>query len=181
MRKNKVLSALLLPLLGIGLTDAFSAEPGNVRVTFVQPERFSDFRIQGRQENVSAEIFRDQVSAYLSPILSKRFPGDSLTLKFTDIDLAGRIDPSKTRKLSNVRLDRNIASPLRLYFDYTLTDSNGKILASGWKSIVDPDYLYRYTYYSSQAKSATLFYEKATLYHWIDTFSVSEAKVSSTK
>ena len=67
MSMNKLLSALLLPLLSVGLTAAFSAEPGNVRITFVQPERFSDFRIQGRQENASAEIFRDQVSAYLSP------------------------------------------------------------------------------------------------------------------
>jgi hypothetical protein len=178
---KKLFSALLLPLFGIGLTTAFSAEPGNVRINFVQPEKFSDFRIQGRQENVSAGIFRDQVSRYLSPIVAKRFPGDNLTLTFTDIDLAGRMDPSRTRKLSNIRIDRNIASPLRLYFDYTLTDSNGKILASGSKSLVDPDYLYRYTYYSERAKSATLFYEQATLSRWLDTSNLSEAKVTAAK
>ena len=178
---NKLLSALLLPLLGMGLTAALSAEPGNVRITFIQPERFSDFQIQGRQENVSAGIFRDQVSAYLSPIVAKRFPGDTLTLKFTDIDLAGRIDPSKTRKLSNVRIDRNIASPLRLYFDYTLTDSNGKILDSGSKSLVDADYLYRYNYYPNSTKSQTLFYEMATLNRWIGTLSPSEFRLTTAK
>ena len=181
MSMNKLLSALLLPLLSVGWTAAFSAEPGNVRITFVQPERFSDFRIQGRQENASAEIFRDQVSAYLSPILAKRFPGDNLTLKFTDIDLAGRIDLSKTRKLSNVRIDRNIASPLRLYFDYALADSKGKILATGSESLVDPDYLYRYNYYPDSTKSRNLFYEMATLNRWIGTLNPSELRVTTAK
>jgi hypothetical protein len=178
---KKPFSALFLPLISMGLRAAISAEPSNVHLNFVKPENFTDFRIQGRQENVSAEIFRDQVSACLSPVVAKRFPGDSLNLKFTDIDLAGRIDLSRTRQLSNIRIDRSVASPLRMYFDYTLTDSNGKILASGSKSLVDPDYLYRYTYYSSQARSATLFYEKATLYRWIDAFSVSKAKVNAAK
>lgn len=178
---NKLLSALLLLLFSVGLTTAFSTEPGNVRINLVQPQKFSDFHIQGRLENDSAAIFRDQISSYLSPIVAKRFPGDTLTLTFTDIDLAGRIDPSKTRKLSNIRIDRNVASPLRLYFDYSLTDSHGKTLATGSKSLVDADYLYRYTYYSDQAKTATLFYEKATLYRWIDTSNLSEARVTAAK
>src|SRR3984893_6923102 len=109
-------SALFLPLFSLGLIASLSAEPANVRISFVQPEKFSDFRIQGRQENVSAGIFRNEVSAYLSPYVARRFPGATLTLTFTDIDLAGRIDPSKTRKLPDARIERNIASPLRLYF-----------------------------------------------------------------
>jgi hypothetical protein len=178
---KKLYSALFLPLISLGLTAILSAEPANVRVDFVKPENFTDFRIQGRQENVSAGIFRDQISAYLSPIVAKRFPGDSLNLKFTDIDLAGRIDLSRPRQLSNLRIDRNVASPLRLYFDFTLTDSKGKILASGSKSLVDPDYLYRYIYYSERARSATLFYEKATLDRWIDTLTLSKEKVAAAK
>jgi hypothetical protein len=122
---------LLLPILGLGLTAVRSAEPSNVRISFVQPERFSDFRIQGRQEIVSAAIFRDDVSTYLSPIVAKRFPGCTLSLKFTNIDLAGRIATSHPLKLNNVRIDRNVASPLRLYFDYQLSDSHGRTLAAG--------------------------------------------------
>ena len=176
MSMKKLLSALVVPLLGMGLTAALSAESGNVRISFVQPEKFTDFRIQGRQENVSAGIFRDQVSGYLSPVVARRFPGDNLTLKFTDIDLAGRIDPYRIRKLPNVRIDRDVASPLRLYFNYTLTDSSGKILASGSQSLVDVDYLYRYNYYPNETKSDTLFYEKATLNRWIRTLSLSRPK-----
>ncbi len=45
MSMKKLLSALVMPLLSMGLTAALSAEPGNVRISFVQPEKFTDFRI----------------------------------------------------------------------------------------------------------------------------------------
>jgi hypothetical protein len=179
MNLKQLFYSLVLPILSLGLTTAFHAAAGNVRISFDHPEKFSDFRIQGRQENVSAGIFRDEVSSYLSPIVAKRFPGSTLSLKFTDVDLAGRIDLSKTRRLSNVRIDRNIASPLRLYFEYALTDSRGKTLASGSKSLVDPDYLYRYNYSPNQTRSDTLFYEKATLNRWLGTLVSSSANVTA--
>jgi Protein of unknown function (DUF3016) len=176
MSMQKLSCSLLLSVLCLGLATGHSREPANVRISFVQLEKFSDFRIQGRQENVSAGIFRDEVSAYLSPYVAKRFPGATLTLTFTDVDLAGRIDPSKTRKLSDARIERNVASPLRLYFNYTLTDSHKRMLASGSKSLVDSDYLYRYTYYANQARSDTLFYEKVTLSRWLSTISPSGSR-----
>jgi len=179
MFMRKLVCAVFLPLLTFGLTVAFSSEPGSVQIDFVQPEKFSDFRIEGRQGNESARIFRDQVSTYLSPILAKRFPGDSLTLTFTDIDLAGRLDPSRTRRLSNARIDRNMASPLRMYFDFSLADPQGKIVAKGSTSVVDQDYLYRYTYYSGPDKNSTLFYEKAALNRWISTLRPSGPKVTT--
>jgi hypothetical protein len=178
MNMKQLFYSLVLPILSLGLSTAFYAQAGNIRISFDRPEKFSDFRIQGRQENVSAGIFRDEVSSYLSPIVANRFPGSTLSLKFTDIDLAGRIDLSKTRRLSNVRIDRNIASPLRLYFDYALSDSRGKIVASGSKSLVDSDYLYRYTYYPNQTRSDTLFYEKATLNRWLGTVVPSNTSVT---
>jgi hypothetical protein len=175
----KFFYSLVLPLLSLGLTTAVYAEAGNVRISFNHPEKFSDFRIQGRQENVSAGIFQNDVSSYLSPIVVKRFPGSILSLRFTDIDLAGRIDLSKTRRLSNTRIDRNVASPLRLYFEYALRDSRGKILASGSKSLVDPDYLYRYDYYPNQTRSDPLFYEKATLNRWLGTVAPSSTSMTA--
>jgi hypothetical protein len=164
---------LLLPILALGLTAILSAEPSNVRINFVQPGRFSDFRIQGRQETASAAIFRDEVSTYLSPLVARRFPGCTLSLKFTDIDLAGRIATSHPLKFNNLRIDRNVASPLRLYFDYKLSDSQGKTLTGGAKSLVDPDYLYRYSYYPNEVRNQILFYEKATLYRWFRTVTPS--------
>jgi hypothetical protein len=165
---NLVYRSLLLPLLSVGACAVFAVEPGNVRIEFVHPERFSDFQIQGLQELKSAAIFRDRVSAYLSPVVARRFPGGTLCLRFTDIDLSGRLEPWRIRNFTNVRFDHNVASPLRLFFAYTLTDSTGRVLAGGSTSLVDGDYLYRYAYYPNNEKSAPLFYEKVTLYRWLN-------------
>jgi Protein of unknown function (DUF3016) len=173
LRMNRSPRWLLLPLLSFGTWAALASEPGNVRIEFVHPERFSDFSIQGRQGIPSASIFRDRVSAYLSPNVARRFSGATLTLTFTDIDLAGRLEPWRLRKFTNVRFDHNVASPLRLFFDYTLTNSKGGVLASGSESLVDGDYLYRYAYYPNIEKTQTLFYEKVTLKRWLDYLTLS--------
>jgi Protein of unknown function (DUF3016) len=168
MRLNPLERWLILPLLSLGASAALAIEPSNVHIEFVHPERFSDFRIQGRQQTQSASIFRDRVSAYLSPNVARRFPNSTLTLKFTDIDLAGRLEPSRIRKFTNVRFDRNVASPLRLFFDYTLINSKGRVFSSGSESLVVGDYLYRYAYYPNIEQTQTLFYEKVTLNRWLD-------------
>jgi hypothetical protein len=158
---------LLLPLLSFGACAALASERSNVRMEFVHPERFTDFRIQGRNEIDSARIFRDQVSSYLSPLVAKRFPDATLSLRFTDIDLAGRLAPSRIRKFNNVRFDREGASPLRLEFEYTLTDQKGSVLTTGSQRLVESDYLRRYINYPNSEKVATLFYEKVTLSRWL--------------
>ena len=178
MSMNPLQRWLLLPLLSLGTWTALASEPSKVRIEFVHPERFSDFSIQGRQQIQSASIFRDRVSAYLSPNVARRFPGATLTLRFTDIDLAGRLEPWRIRKFTNVRFDHNVASPLRLFFDYTLTDSKGSVLASGSKSLVDGDYLYRYAYYPNIEQTQTLFYEKVTLKRWLDYLTPSGSTVA---
>ena len=103
-------------MLCLGLSTAHAAQPSNVRIDFVHPERFSDFSIQGRQEITSAPIFRDNISAYLSPYVARRFPGATLTLRFTDIDLAGRLEPWRIRKFNDVRFDRNMGANRRCVF-----------------------------------------------------------------
>ena len=165
-----------LPLLFLGFWAGNALAAHNVRIEFDHPERFSDFRIQDRQEIASASIFRDEISNYLSWTMSRRFPGATLTLKFTDIDLAGRLEPwriSRFPRNIGVRFARNMESPLRLYFDYTLTDPKGRVLANGSASVVEVDYLHRYFYYSNHQRSDTLFYEKAALDRWLNSLSLT--------
>jgi hypothetical protein len=150
------------------LSTVQAAESGNVEIGYDHPIHFTDFRIQGRNEIDSAKIFRDQVSPPLSAVVAKNFPGATLSLTFTDINLAGRYAPSRIRNLNNVRIDREGASPLRLEFQYTLTDSKGRVLTAGTKSLVDADYLRRYINYPNSDKVTTLFYEKTALTRWLD-------------
>jgi hypothetical protein len=170
---------LPLLLLGFSAGNAFAAD--NVRIEFVHPERFSDFRIRDRNEIASAQMFRDEVSRYLSPRVSRRFPGATLNLKFTDIDLSGRLEPwriSRFPKNIGVRFDRNMQRPLRLYFDYSLTDPKGLILTNGSAGLVDADYLNRYFYVSNEQKTDILFYEKATLDRWLSSLNPATPRVA---
>jgi len=178
MSMNLLQRLLLLPLLSFGTCVAHASEPGNVRIEFVHPERFTDFRIQGRYEAESTRIFRDQVSPALSAVVAKRFPGSTLTLKFTDINLAGRYEPSRIRKFNDVRFERQGASPLRLEFQYTLTDSNGRVLTTGSKSLVESDYLHRYINYPNSDKVTPLFYEKTTLSRWLSELTPSGSSLA---
>ena len=100
--------------------------------------------------------------------MARRFPGATLTLRFTDIDLAGRLEPWRIRKFTNVRFDRNVASPLRLFFDYTLTDSKGRVLASGSKALWMGITSIATIYYPNIEQTQTLFYEQVTLKRWLD-------------
>jgi hypothetical protein len=167
MRMRKFFCFLLVPIVSLGLATVQAAAPSNVRIDFVHPERFTDFRIQGRNEFDSARIFQNQVSEYLSPILAKRFPGETLSLTFTDINLAGSLPQSRIRNFNNVRFDRSGASPLQLEFAYTLTDSKGRVTVKGSKSLLESDYLYYHINYPNSEKVSTLFYEKVALSKWV--------------
>ena len=97
-------------------------------------------------------------------------------MKFTDIDLASRLEPWRNQRFNDVRFARDIgAVPVRLYFDYKLTDSQNRVVASGSASLVDTDYLARYNYYPSSQRSQTLFYEKLTLARWFRSVSPTAA------
>src|SRR5258708_34085796 len=65
-----------------------SAQPGDVAIQFVSPEKFADFRIYGLDVKWSASFFARQISDDLKPTLNEKFPGSNFTLRFTNINLA---------------------------------------------------------------------------------------------
>jgi hypothetical protein len=174
---RKFIYSLLVPLMIFGLSAAHAAGSSNVRIEFVHPERFTDFRIQSRDENASVPIFREEVSSYLSTMVAKRFPGKTLTLTFTDIDLAGRL--GDRTKVNQIRFNRDLgASPIRLSFDYAVTDLKGGVVASGSKALLAQNYLRDYLYYPQSVKTSTLFYEEATLLKWVRGLEPSSSKLA---
>ena len=108
------------------VSSAVAASSSNVVMTFVHPERFTDFRVQDRNEWDSAAWFTRNMTEALAPTVAQQAPGCTLAFRFTDIDLGGRY----RRNLSNhVRFYDNGREPIRLYFDYTLTDPRGRVIA----------------------------------------------------
>src|SRR6201998_1734113 len=126
----KILPALFLTaatLFGLEVAPAVEAQPANVTIQYVSPEKFTDFRIYGRDAQWSASYFASQISNYLSPLLNRKFPGAKLTLRFTDIDLAGR-EASSSRGGRNVRVTRGLTMAARMSFVFLLQDSSGRAL-----------------------------------------------------
>ncbi|HXM02741.1 MAG TPA: DUF3016 domain-containing protein, partial [Chthoniobacterales bacterium] len=58
---------------------------------------------------------------------------------------------------------------IRLYFDYTLTDPRGRVIASGSDSATDAAYLHKYASEPVKFSSEEFYFEKKTLISWITT------------
>ena len=166
MKDHRSRYLVLLMMLFIAAS-AFASSSPNVIITLVHPERFTDFRFQGRTDQESAVKFAAEMMEALAPTVAQQAPSSTLVLQFTDIDLGGRYKPQRTRRFTNVRFYKNGHEPVRMYFDYTLADSSGRVLAKGSDSATDALYLGKYTSEPVKLPYQEFYFEKQTLISWI--------------
>ena len=133
-----------------------------VTVQYVNPGNFTDFSIHRRDVGYSTSVFTQQVTQTLEPVMGRRFPGYRLTLRFTDIDLAG----SHTAGPRSVRVVRT-RTPPRLSFEYLIQDKSSRSVASGSQRLVDT------VRAGSSSRSGTLSDETRMLRRWLESLSVS--------
>jgi hypothetical protein len=135
-----------------------------VTVQYVNPANFGDFSVQGRGFQDSSSVFTQEVTRTLRPVMGSRFPGDSLTLRFTDIDLGGR---RSSVGASSVRVVRQ-HTPARLAFDYVLRDKSGRTVASDSVRLVDNGQRA-----GNASRAGTLSTENRMLQRWLQSLSVT--------
>lgn len=135
-----------------------STAPSVVTIQFTNPGSFTDFSVQGRDVGSSATVFTREVTRTLEPVMGSRFPGDLLTLQFTNIDLAGR-GSSPGRVVRSHTLTR-------LSFNYVLRDKSGLTVASGSQRLA-------YNPRSSPSRSGPLSSENRMLQRWLQRLSVN--------
>ena len=149
-----------------GRPSAYTQAGPNVRIEFTNPLHFTDIRIHDFNEFKSAKIFGDEMTGALAPVVAKYAPGSTLTLQFTDIDLGGYYKPWKPQH-SQIRYEVD-SHPIRMTFNYTLTDARGRVLSQGTKSLVKSLYLgWSATGYYWENWDY-LYYEKQTLLKWAE-------------
>jgi Protein of unknown function (DUF3016) len=167
MKEFACLLATILSL--VWSAPASPVAPPNLRLNYIHPERFTDFRLQGRSESESVRIFSDSISPALSRELGRRLPGARLSLTFTDVDLAGRYEPWRGPRFFNIRIYRD-STPLRLDFQYALTGARGTVVASGAARVYEAYYQYYDYNVGSRAglNSNPACYETQALQHWLD-------------
>jgi hypothetical protein len=163
MTRAHILFLTAAILFGLEATPGLSAQSVDVIVQFVHPEKFTDFSIYGRDYRWSTSYFAGEISRDLRPELKRKFSGSKLTLRFTDVDLAGSYRTS-SRGGSGVRVTRGERAPARMSFDFLLEDRAGRTLASGSTRITDASHHSPVT--RPQTGSGPLYYEKRMLKRW---------------
>jgi Protein of unknown function (DUF3016) len=137
--------------------------PAVVTVDFVDPGRFTDFRINNRDFQHSSTLFTRDVISALRPVMARRFPGHTLKLRYTDIDLAGRrtAGPQGLRVVSASR-------PPWLAFAYKLQNPAGRTIASGSQRLVASA-----PASSSESRTHPVQIETSMMQRWLQTLRVS--------
>ena len=163
-----IFATFVLWLGGIAPLSAAAATraESSVSVTFVNPEKFTENRLYGRQDRFNRIDYLAQLEAYLvkqgQAILK---PGQRLHVNITDIRLAGAYEPWRGPQWSYVRIMRDIYSP-RIDLDFRLVDHDGNVLREGKRVLRDLDYLHSGSGVPS-ASGASLYYDKALLRRWL--------------
>jgi uncharacterized lipoprotein YbaY len=110
------------------------------QVAYNEPEKFTDFRRSEFYREADAASLQQELTAAIERSSRHALPpGYTLTIRFTDIDLAGDINPFHRLNLTDVRVYRGVHVP-RLNFDYAVLDTEGNTVLSGSERIVDMAY-----------------------------------------
>lgn len=163
--KNKSLMYAALGLVAAGAI--FAADPpkaeSRVTVTFVQPEKFTD----ASGEDFNDDRDREHVLASLKSHVEKMAQrylaaGQSLEVRFVDIDLAGAFESWRGPEYDRIRILKEIYPP-RMTLEFRLLGADGKVLAEGKRKLSTLGYLMSHAFPSSDG----LRYDKEMLGAWM--------------
>jgi len=140
---------------------AAPSAPAVVRIDFADPGRFTDFRVNGRDWQYSSTVFTRDVTSALRPVMARRFPAHTLSLRYTNIDLAGR----RTTGPRGLSVVPRSATPW-LAFDYVLQNPAGRTIASGSRRLAASEPA------STQSRSHPVQIEADLMQRWLRTLRV---------
>ncbi|CAN5354205.1 hypothetical protein BH09PSE6_BH09PSE6_24120 [soil metagenome] len=150
-------------LAAAGLLLGCHAWAADVTVTFIDPEHYRDaaYREPFLSGALTPDVRRD-LAGFLVELGGKRLPPtESLRIEVLDVDLAGRLRPTGSAAIDEIRVMRDFDWP-RIKLRYTLSRGE-QVLASGEDNVTDMDYLQTVNRYSPGDR---LRYEKPMLERW---------------
>ncbi|QYM78635.1 DUF3016 domain-containing protein [Horticoccus luteus] len=133
----------VLPLLTAGAllaAPSASKDSSRVNVTFSHPEKFTDVK----EDQFGSEKGRDAILEQIRDYIDQRAPrymknGESLSVTFTDIDLAGDFEPWRGPKADDIRIIRAIYPP-RMDLSFKVTDASGAVVKEGTRELRNLDF-----------------------------------------
>jgi hypothetical protein len=156
------LSAMFLATTG-GCAAASPRQPSGARISveFIEPEKFTDARRAELGRTSGAAL--QELERFLMDAGPRYLPAEKqLTIRIVDVDLAGDFELFRGPQADQVRITRGVYPP-RIALEFRLSDTDGKTLREGKRSLTDLDYQLRAVY----PREDYLRYEKDLLRDWL--------------
>jgi hypothetical protein len=142
------------------------ASASEIVAEFTDVDKYTDFSVNGLTEEKTLSIFKAELKPELERLAKKYIKeGQVLTLNFTDIDMAGDIQPWRNRYNADIRYVEDVYRP-RLVFTYSLADADGNVIDEGEADVVDLAFMMN-TLATFRAHHMSFFYELDLLSNWM--------------
>lgn len=132
-----------LPLIAGSLVTAAQSDAKaapRAEVVFDHPEKFSDVKDDSFGTEKGREAILEQLRDYIQNQAQYYVaPGQTLTITFSDIDLAGDYEPRGGRS-DDIRIVREVYPP-RMDLSFRLTDASGAVIKEGTRRLRDLNFM----------------------------------------
>lgn len=140
-----------------------AADPPKAVVNFDNWKNYTDIKDQIDPTDSGERAILDQLKQALVLDAKTEVPdGDTLTITFQDIHLAGMFEPWRGPKWDETRVVAPIYPP-SFRFTWSLTDPSGKVIRQGKEDMTDEDFSIRATIDPNEP----LHFEKDILKDWM--------------
>lgn len=167
MKTPRFFLVFALALAGAGAVRAVDAVkgPSQVEVEFFEREKFTDVK----DSDLATDRGRDDTLDTLKEYLMKRGvrglqPGQKLSIKITDVDLAGDYEPWRGVQWSDIRIIKDIYPP-RINLEFRLTSADGAVIKEGKRDLRDMAFMMRIS--TASFRDDPLRHEKDLLDDWL--------------
>ncbi len=160
-----LLSGLLATTSLFAITNNPAKQPDSrIKVVFDHPEKFTDVKdALMPTEKGRDDILRDLRESF-QQAAERRLPeGYTMTITFSDIDLAGDFEPQHGPEWDNIRVVKAIYPP-NFEFTYTITNGVGEVVKEGKEKLRDLSFDMRI---GSMHRPDSLHIEKDMLEDWL--------------
>ena len=157
--------SLALAVLLMAAAPAAAAAPGatvsteHAEVSYRNPAAFTEM---DRSPNERRD-WLDELSRYVAKRAARTRPdGQRLLVTITDVQRAGRLEPWRPGRLSDVRFVRD-STPPRIDLNFQLVSAQGAVLKEGSRELRDINFLSRAAFHRGDVLS----YEKNLIDAWL--------------
>ncbi len=174
MKTKYVFLAVVLATAVSVFAAAPAASNVRVEVIFDQPDKFTDVK----DSSMGSDRGQDSTLALIKEFVEAEAPrrlaeGQTLTMTFTNIDLAGDFEPERGPNFNDVRIVKDIYPP-RMNFSYKLVDAGGAVLKEGQEKLINMSFMMSAGVFGT---NDSLRYEKSMLEDWLRAKFARPAKV----